>query len=26
MSRVARARLQIRAHLENDRPMLRRVK
>ncbi len=26
MSRVARARLQIRAYLENDRPMLRRVK
>src|SRR3954454_14582427 len=26
MSRVARARLQIKAHLENERPMLRRVK
>ena len=26
MSRVARARLQIRAYLENDRPVLRRVK
>ena len=26
MSRVARARLQIRAYLENDRPLLRRVK
>ena len=26
MSRVARARLQIRAYLDNERPMLRRVK